>query len=401
MQIYTAEEEVWMEGLILTAMVLVLLVLAGLIFVGGRPLRPGAGAEVGPKTEPWPRVAVLVPVTGAAAGLGERLLALLSQDYPHYQVVFTTRDAADPATAVILSLIATCPWSRHVIAGPARNCGQKNHNLLAAVKLVGQAPDILVFCDSNQEAAPTWLKELVAPIVAGKAQVTSGFHHVIASNPGVAALGRAVTVLALYLTKGFRRLNQPWGGATAIRRSLFENLGVVSLWAENVVDDVSLAARLAQAGILVGIPQGASLLTPLPRETLAGWRDWLIRQWLYLKFCMPLTWLAGGLLVHLLPVLVALAGVRLLLTPLGLVSGGLGLAAVLFLAGLTGLGLYLRSLHPQPGPWGKWLAAYFAAMGMASWCHLKTLFTWEMRWRGIIYRVGWRGRVVEIVKSEQ
>lgn len=389
-----------MEGFILAAMALVLLVLTVLIFVGGRPLRPGVGTELNEWPGPWPRVALLVPVTGAAPGLRARLKALLTQDYPRYQVVFTTREATDPATSIILSLLPRYRRGRHVIAGPARSCGQKNHNLLAAVKLVGQVPEILVFCDSNQEAPPEWLKELVAPIATGEAQVSSGFHHVMARDPGMAVLGRAVTVLALYLTKGLRRLNQPWGGATAIRRSLFEELAVAKLWSENVVDDVSLAARLVQAGILVGIPKGASLYTPVEGETPAGWRDWLTRQWLYLKFCMPGTWLAGGLLVHLLWALVLLSAVRLLLAPLGLASGGQALAAALFLAGLTWLGIALRSYHPQPGPPGMWLPAYFAAMGMASWCHLRTLFAMEMRWRGICYRVGWRGKVVT-VSSEQ
>ncbi len=385
------------EGLILGAMVLVLLALAVLIFVGGRPLRAEAGELAGP----WPCVAVLVPVTGAAAGLATRLERLLSQDYPDYQVVFSTRDAADPATAVIRALLPNFPGARHVLAGPARGIGQKNQNLLAAVQLVGRTPEILVFCDSNQEAEASWLKELVTPLVRGKAQVSSGFHHVIAAEPGIAASGRAVTVLALYLTKGFRRLNQPWGGATAIRRSLFENLNVAKLWAENIVDDVSLAARLVRAGILVGIPPGASLHTPLDHESLAGWQDWLIRQWLYLKFCMPATWLAGGLLVHLVAALVVLAGVRLVLLPLGAAPAGPALAGALFLAGLMWLAVALRSYHPDPGPLAKWLPAYFTAIIIASWCHLKTLLTMEMRWRGIIYRVGWRGRVAEIVSSEQ
>jgi ceramide glucosyltransferase len=389
-----------MEVFIIPAMALVLLGLAYLIFAGGRRLRPGTAAEVSRVTA-WPRLALLVPVTGAAAGLKARLEALLSQDYPSYQVVFTTRDAEDPATAVILSLISRHPRARHVVAGPARSCGQKNHNLLAAVHLVGQAPEILVFCDANQSAPPDWLKELVRPIVAGQAQVTSGYHQILAADPGVAALGRAISVLALYLTKGFRRLNQPWGGATAIRRRLFEELAVARVWAENMVDDVSLAARLVQARLPVVLAPGACLDTPIAGETLVGWRDWLTRQWLYLKFCMPLTWLAAGLVVHAHLALVLLAAASLVLAPLGLASGSLALAAALFLAGLTGLGLALRSCHPQPGPWGKWLAAYFAAMVMASWCHLQTLGTMELHWRGIVYRVGWQGRVAEIVSSEQ
>ena len=390
-----------MEGFLVAAMVLMLLALAVLTLVGGRGLRPATAAALGRPAGPWPPVALLVPVTGAAAGLEARLAALLRQDYPDYQVVFATRDAEDPATSVILALIRRYSRVRQVVAGPARSCGQKNQNLLAALKLVGQTPEILVFCDSSQEAHAGWLKELVGPVAAGQVEVVSGFHHIIASDPGIAALGRAVSVLTLYLTKPFRRLNQPWGGATAIRRRLFEDLGVARLWAENVVDDVSLAARLVQAGLPVGLSPGACLYTHLEGETMAGWRDWLTRQWLYLKFCMPATWLAGGLAMHLLLLLVLVSGVRLLLAPLGLTSGGQVVEAALFLAGLAGIGVYLRSIHPQPGPVGRWLAAYFAAMAMASWCHLRTLFTGEMRWRGIIYRVGWRGKVVEVVSGEQ
>jgi cellulose synthase/poly-beta-1,6-N-acetylglucosamine synthase-like glycosyltransferase len=392
-----------MIWIIPAAMALMFSYLSVLIFVGGRPLRSAAAAvEVDRIRGPWPRLALLVPVTGAAAGLEGRLRALLRQDYPDYEVVFATRDAQDPATAVILSLMPRYPRARHVVAGPARSCGQKNHNLLAAVKLVGQTPEILVFCDSNQEAPPGWLRELTAPLAEGKARVSSGFHHVIAANFGVAALGRAVTVLTIYLNKGFRRLNQPWGGSTAIRRSLFEELAVAPLWAENVVDDVSLAARLARAGIRVELPRGARLCTPLEGETLRDWSRWHTRQWLYLKFCLPLNWLVHGLVVHLLWVLVALAVTTLLLALLGLVSGTMQTAAaVLFLAGLVWLGIALRALHPSPGPRRQWLAAFFAAMAMASWCHLKSVFIKEMRWRGIAYRVGWRGRVIRVSSDRE
>ena len=152
-----------MEIFLVAGMVLALLALAVLIFVGGRPLRPGAGMEAGQITGPWPRVAVLLPVTGSAAGLSARLEPLLCQDYPDYQVVFATRDAADPAAAVICDLLPNFPGARHVVAGPARCCGQKNQNLLATVRLVARTPEILVFRDSNQEAHPGWLRELVAP----------------------------------------------------------------------------------------------------------------------------------------------------------------------------------------------------------------------------------------------
>ena len=70
-------------------------------------------------------------------------------------------------------------------------------------------------------------------------------------------------------------------------------------------------------------------------------------------------------------------------------AAGSALVGALFLAGLTGLGLALRSYHPQPGPLAKWLPAFFVALGLASWCHLQTLFTMECVGGGVF--TGWAG----------
>ena len=385
-----------MEGFILGAMGLVLLLLAVLVLVGGRALKDIGQGEGAPEPAGWPRLALVVPVTGAAPGLAERLASLLTQDYPDYQVVFATRDREDPATGVILKVMAGYPLASHVLSGPAAACGQKNHNLLAGLKVIGQGPEVLVFCDSNQLAPAHFLKELVRPIAFKEAQVTSGYHHIIPRDRRLATQGRAITVLTLYLTKGFKRLNQPWGGATGIDRSVFESLGVAKLLAENVVDDVSLAALLIRAGILVELAPGACLATPLGGETLTAWSQWLTRQWLYLKFCLPGTWLAAGLLQHLLALLVILAGGRCLLGLGGWTSPASALTAALFLVLLTGLGAALRPLHPAPGPLHSWLAAFYASILMASWCHFKTWFARQLHWRGLSYRVSRGGRVTEV-----
>lgn len=205
-----------MEWLIPGLMLLVLLVLSGLILVGGRALRSSAGVAPGGEPPRWPPVALIVPVAGASPGLEANLRSLLNQDYPDYQVVLVTRDTEDPATGIIESLILDYPRAALVLSGPARTCGQKNHNLLAGLGVIGESSEILAFCDSNQLAPATLLKELVGPLVRGEAEVISGYHHIIPQDEGLATLGHAITVLTLYLTKAFKRLNQPWGGATAI-----------------------------------------------------------------------------------------------------------------------------------------------------------------------------------------
>ena len=71
-----------MEVFQVAAMVLMLLALAVLIFVGGRPLRPGARVEVGQITGPWPKVSVLVP-----RALGDGLESHLARSAPARRAV--------------------------------------------------------------------------------------------------------------------------------------------------------------------------------------------------------------------------------------------------------------------------------------------------------------------------
>jgi cellulose synthase/poly-beta-1,6-N-acetylglucosamine synthase-like glycosyltransferase len=198
-----------MEWIVQSAAVLMLLLFAVLLLAGGRGLARGESGLSPDNPASWPGVALLVPVDGAAPDLADNLRSLLSQDYPDYQVIFITKEMADPATPVIAALIPEYPRSRLILSGPAVGCGQKNHNLLAGLKALGEAAEILVFGDSTRLAPANWLKSMVLPLVRGEVPVVSGYHHVLPQDRGFAAWGRAVTVLILYLTKPIPRLNQP------------------------------------------------------------------------------------------------------------------------------------------------------------------------------------------------
>ena len=384
-----------MEWLLSFAMVLVVLAYTALIREGGMPLRR-VGSHQAERPDRWPEVALIVPVTGAAPGLAMRLATLMTQDYPRYQVLLVTRDAKDPATPVITGAIWGRPHVRHVVAGPAQGCAQKNYNLLAGIRLLGAGPQVLAFCDSNQMAPPTFLRDLVRPIACGEAAVTSGYHHVIPRERGVASLARAVVVLMLYLTKGLSWFNQPWGGATAIARELFDTLNVDCLWSRTVVDDVSLAARLKKAHVRVSLAARATLTTVVDGDTLSDWTHWLFRQLIYLKFYFPGSWLAAGIFQIVVLALVILAAAACLLAPWGWVSPAVSVPALLFLAILTGQGLWMRRHHPCPGPPLPWLGAFYTAMFLGSWVYVQTGLTQTINWRGISYRVNWRGEVVDI-----
>jgi ceramide glucosyltransferase len=353
----------------------------------------------GTHTGPWPtypKVALIVPLTGNSPNMRPALESLLQQDYLNYEPILVTRDLEDPATALVRQVLSRHPRSRHIVSGPASHCCQKNHNILAGLEALDDAVEILVFCDSTHVARPTFLKELIHPLVTGAAVMTSGFHRIIPGDARVATLGTLQTVLTLHLLQGFPRIAMPWGGATAIRRSAFRDFGVDRVWRGTVLDDLPLGRHLLKAGIRVVFVPTAILNTDWAGQTRRDWETWLTRQLLYLKYCLPGAWLAAAPAAWVLaaPILMAtiLAGGGLT----GLVAPPLTLVSLGFLLALTAIGAWGRTLVPQRLPLGPWILGFYAAIFMAVWCYLRTWRIRTLAWRGITYRVAWGGRVREI-----
>jgi ceramide glucosyltransferase len=345
----------------------------------------------------YPRVALLVPLTGNSPEMEAGLDSLMGQPYPNYETVLITRDPEDAATPLVRALLARHPHSRHIVAGPAAGCSQKNHNLLAGVGALDDDVEILVFCDSTHRARPNFLRELIRPLVTGAASLTTGFHRIIPGDARVATLGQLQTVLTLHLLHGFAAITLPWGGATAIFRSAFHDYGVAGVLKTNVLDDFPLGLRLLRFGIRAQPVADAILETPLAGQTLSGWDTWLTRQMLYAKYIMPGTWLASVLPVWVLAGPILLAAAAALGGVAGLVDPPLALASLGFLAVMTAMGAWCRTLVPQRAPLGPWLLAFYANIFMSCWCYLKTWRSDTIAWRGISYRVTWGGRVQAII----
>lgn len=390
-----------MAAFFLAAMALILAGLAMLIRLGRGHVRGVPGP--GPRPDRYPRAALVVPVTGNAPGVREALATLAGQDYPGLVVVFATATDDDPAVPLAEELIREGRGRVfRVTAGPATRCGQKNHNLLAGVAFLQgltRRPDIYLFGDSTHLARPDFAATLAAPLIRGEAVLASGFHRVepLSDAPGV--VGMFVTCLGLHMLQSIRAVTQPWGGAMALTREAFERFGVAGLWAESIVDDCSMAAMLRKKGVVCHAVAGAAVLTtPLAAMPLARWSDWLTRQLLYLKFCMPGTWLAAIPAALALALVPAAAGLVLAGGGAGLFSLGMALAAAAFLAGLAGVGMAFRGLSPRPIPLGAFFAGFAMVFPMIGWCMARTLFTRTMVWRDIAYEVSFSGRVRRIIR---
>ncbi|MCA1944733.1 MAG: glycosyltransferase [Desulfovibrio sp.] len=394
---------------ILTWMVacgLALAVPASLWLLGRRVVPAGHPARAAQHRPAWPahtppRAALIIPMTGESPHMAPALASLLAQDYPDHIILLVTQDEADPATTLAQRLVQTHAHARHVLAGPATACGQKTHNQLAALAALDtMAPPVslLAFCDASHAAQPNFLSCLLEPLVCGRARVAAGYHLVTPEDARLPTLGQTVVVLALHALQAVPRLRQPWGGAMAMTRRAFDDLQVAALWGENVVDDVSLAARLVQRREPVALAPAACLRTPLA-QSWTGWTAWLTRQLAYPRFIMPGTWLGIGLGLAALTTILVAAVLTSLAGLAGVTTPATALTALAFVAGLLWTIHGLAGLLPQRPAALPWYGACLLTLPVACWCLVRSAATRTMRWRHRAYIVGRGGRVERILED--
>jgi cellulose synthase/poly-beta-1,6-N-acetylglucosamine synthase-like glycosyltransferase len=201
-----------------------------------------------------PHVSVIVPCRGVDQGLRENLSSLFCQHYPAYEIVFVLEDRDDSALEVIEEVRRTWeharqPTSRVVFAGRAQDCGQKVHNLRAAVAQVSETSEVLVFVDSDARPQSDWLRSLVAPLADERIGAATGYRWFVTTERGhLASQLRSVwnASIASALGEDARR-NFCWGGSTAIRRETFMRLHVLEEWRGALSDDFALTRALQRA----------------------------------------------------------------------------------------------------------------------------------------------------------
>lgn len=196
-----------------------------------------------------PFVSVIAPGRGLEPGLSDNLRTLLSQDYPHYEVLFVFDAADDPAIKVVDELTSSSRiTARTIVSGPATDSGQKVHNLRVATTQVDPESEVLVFVDTDARPEKQWLKQLVAPLANEELGASSGYRWFIPEKGGVASRLRGVwnasiaSALGADTTKNFC-----WGGSTAIRRTTFNQLAINDRWRGTVSDDFTITSVLKEA----------------------------------------------------------------------------------------------------------------------------------------------------------
>ena len=192
-----------------------------------------------------PKVAVLCPCKGVEPGLERNLVSLTEFERQNYEIFFILASGSDPARSIIERVAKNSRVKAHVvIAGPPNGCSEKVNNLKVAIEQLPPEFEVLAFADSDGRPGKSWLHHLVAPLGDVRIGATTTMRWFIPNRSNLATALLAAWNAPVVTMLSEKGRNFCWGGGTAIRRTIFEQSGVLDEWKNSVSDDYSLTRTL-------------------------------------------------------------------------------------------------------------------------------------------------------------
>lgn len=243
-------------------------------------------------------------------GLERAARRLLRLDHPTYDVVFATQDAEDPAHAALRRIVAETPGrrARHVrfaFGGVSGRRAQKLDNHLAALACASRDSEAYVFVDDDGEPSADLLTRLLAPLEHPRVGMTTGWPW-LPRPRGFFTCVAALWFVGLLSGTGTRRVAN--GVAMAVRRDVFEGVGVRAVWERALTDDLSLASAVRARGLeVVFVPQVMLAQSARHRSFRSLW-IWIVRQITLARLYAPGVW-RTSFVAYALPSLGAWLGI--------------------------------------------------------------------------------------------
>jgi len=240
-----------------------------------------------------PRTAVLCPCRGMEPGLERNLVSLCEFSHQNYEVFFILASDNDPAYTTVKRVAASSRVKAHVIlAGKPEKCSEKVNNLRVCIEQLPPEFDVLVFADSDGRPARNWLHHMVAPLSDSRIGATTTMRWFFPNNNAFPTALLAAWNASVVTMLGNHERNFCWGGGTAIRRELFEQLGMLDTWQNSLSDDYSLTIAIERSRRqIVFLPE---CLTPSFVQTdFPSLLEFTNRQVKITRFYRPKMWAAA------------------------------------------------------------------------------------------------------------
>lgn len=349
-----------------------------------------------------PKVALLCPCKGVEPGLERNLVSLTEFERQNYEIFFILASGTDAARSIIERVAKNSRMKAHVvIAGPPNGCSEKVNNLRVAIEQLPPEFEVLAFADSDGRPGRSWLHHLVAPLGDVRIGATTTMRWFIPNRNNLPTALLAAWNAPIVTMLSEKGKNFCWGGGTAIRRSTFEQSGVLDEWKNSVSDDYSLTRVLERSNHpIVFLPECLTL--SYVETDFNGLLEFTNRQILITRVYADKVW-APAAATHLLYCLTLVLGTLLILSDL------LAQRPAFHLVTLTFLPLLLSAIRGSIRLIGVTEALPAARSQIAGQGWIYVLLTVFIPFLYLINfvnslvtrRIRWRGMTYELISPEQ
>ncbi len=344
-----------------------------------------------------PRTAVICPCRGLEPGLEQNLIALCEFDHQNYELFFVLASENDPAAGTVKRVAAQSRAKTNVLfAGKPVGRGEKVNNLIYAVTQLPPDIEVFVFVDSDGRPGKSWLRRMVAPLNDARYGAATTMRWLIPNRNNLPTLLLTAWNAPIVTMLTENGNNFCWGGGTSIRKTVFEQCGVLQEWQHSISDDYSMTNALARCGkSILFLPE--CLMVSFVDTEFDGLMEFTNRQILITRVYANRMWRAA-FATHVLFCLTLILGLFL---TLGDVFSS---RPSLPLAGLTFLPLLLASIRGalRVVAVADLLPACRSQINAQSWIYVtvgslipffyvmnffSSMFSRRIRWRGIRYEL--------------
>ncbi|QQE13399.1 glycosyltransferase family 2 protein [Planctomycetota bacterium] len=374
-----------------------------------------------------PDVCVIVPVKGVDDQLEGHMQGLLEQDYPSYRLIFTTESCDDSAYLAIKEYLSGSPefadlpekdgtvlnWtsldqlnhtpglkSVHLVdSGLATNEAQKIHNSIAAMQLMNDDDEAVVYADADAVMGSDWLKRMVGPLVNPKVGCTTAWRWLVPELGAKANLPTKVACIinsSIVTLQGRDRRNCAWGGSMAVLRQTLKDIDMPKPWRGTFNDDVNLSNAINELGKRVYLVPNMLVRGPVT-FTWASLLEFGRRQYMHARVYQPASWRVGpiGTSLYLAGFLTAVAALFLFpdsVTWSFAITTLITVYIIDFIRGRLRKQVAKTSLQRQAYEElsGVWMLEYFATpfwMFVHWLCCIASMFGNHFTWGGIRYKI--------------
>jgi cellulose synthase/poly-beta-1,6-N-acetylglucosamine synthase-like glycosyltransferase len=352
--------------------------------------------------EQLPKTAVILCLRGADPFLPTVIRSLLRQDYPQYDLKIIIDSPEDPAYTIVKEAIAQIQVTNVQIStlrAVRHNCSLKCNALIQAVSDLDESYKAIALIDGDTIVHPTWLRELVSPLIDSQVGVTTGNRWYVSNGNYWGSLvrfsGNVSTVVQMFL------FGIPWGGSLAMKTEVLHRIELLDKWEQTLCDDLFIPKLLKLHGLKV---QFVPSLLMVNREEcdLPRCLENLKRLIISARFYHP-AWLA---IVSETISSILFPSILMLLIIESLLQAELYVMSLLFFAySFYTIGVLLLMLlmevsiqpiiqaqgqHPTPISL-KHSVRLLVAIPLTQWMYglamLSSIFTSKVTWRGINYRL--------------